>query len=410
MRFSRLSLERYGRFDNCELKFRSGSPDLHVIYGGNEAGKTTSLAAVSDLLFGFPARSPYNFLFDYSLLRVGAVIEDVGTTLACRRKKGTGGTLIDISDAVIDETPLRAMLKGQTRDTFGLSFSLNQDALRSGGRAMVEAKNDVGRTLFAAGSGLTGIADELRRLESEADAIWGPTTKGSRTFAQALRTYSESTKTVREQALKPKAWSDAKTANERTRSALTAARRERDRIQSELSGAERLRRLAPVVRQRAGQLASLEAFDVVDVGRQREDAAETLISEAEEAARQIAIAEQLQRDLADRRARISADAEVLVEAEEIDRLVGESGADAKAARDLVALEQERIAATANVGRLRTEAGVNADAIPQRSAAAKLRDLARRHGEQQVASEQLTESAEAIDARRRRAQNILVVSL
>ena len=110
MRFSRLSLERYGRFEDCELDFRSGSPDLHVIYGENEAGKTTSLAAVSDLLFGFPVRSPYNFMFDYSLLRVGAVLEDGDTTLACRRKKGTSGTLLDADDAAIEESPLTAML------------------------------------------------------------------------------------------------------------------------------------------------------------------------------------------------------------------------------------------------------------------------------------------------------------
>jgi uncharacterized protein YhaN len=88
MRFSRLSLERYGHFKDCELIFRSGSPDLHIIYGANEAGKTTSLAAVSDLLFGFPQRSPYNFVYDYSLLRVGAALEEDGRTLVCRRKKG----------------------------------------------------------------------------------------------------------------------------------------------------------------------------------------------------------------------------------------------------------------------------------------------------------------------------------
>src|SRR3546814_10119871 len=135
----------------------------------SDLGKTTSLAAVSDLLFGFPVRSPYNFLFDYSLLRVGAVLEDGGTTLACRRKKGTSGTLLGADDVPIDEAPLAAMLRGQTRDTFGLSFSLHQETLRSGGKAMVEAKNDVGRTLFAAGSGLTGVSDELRRLETEAE-------------------------------------------------------------------------------------------------------------------------------------------------------------------------------------------------------------------------------------------------
>ena len=59
MRFVTLALERYGHFDDCTLTFRSGEPDLHVVYGANEAGKTTSMAAVSDLLFGFPGRSPY---------------------------------------------------------------------------------------------------------------------------------------------------------------------------------------------------------------------------------------------------------------------------------------------------------------------------------------------------------------
>lgn len=407
MRFSSLSLERYGRFQDCELRFRSGSPDLHVIYGANEAGKTTSLAAVSDLLFGFPARSPYNFLFDYSLLRVGAEIEDGGALLSCRRKKGTSNTLLDASDVAIDEVPLRLMLKGQTRETFSLSFSLNQEALRSGGRAMVEAKNDVGRTLFAAGSGLTGVADALKALEAEADGIWGPTSKGSRTFTQALRTYTEATKTVRDDALKPKAWSDARKASEQARDVLAKARRDRDDVQTELSGAERARRLAPVVRQRAEQMNSLEDFaNVADIGRAREDAAEALISEAEEAVRLMTAAGLLQQDIADRRAKISADEQVLSAAEEIDRLVADSGADAKAARDLVGLEQERIAAAQNVKRLRIEAGVNAAVTLDRSLAVRLRDLARRHGEHQAATDQMSESWEAIELRRKRAQNVL----
>ena len=47
MRFVSIALERYGHFDDCTLSFRSGETDLHVIYGANEAGKTTSMAAVS---------------------------------------------------------------------------------------------------------------------------------------------------------------------------------------------------------------------------------------------------------------------------------------------------------------------------------------------------------------------------
>lgn len=403
MRFSRLSLERYGRFQDCEIDFRSGQPDLHLIYGPNEAGKTTSLSAVSDLLFGFPTRSPFNFLFDYSLLRVGAVLEDDGTTLACRRKKGANGTLLDESDITIDEAPLAAMLKGQTRETFGLSFSLDQDALRAGGHAMVEARNDVGRTLFAAGSGLTRVADELKRLEAEADAIWGPTTKKSRTFTQAQRQFADAAKVVRDEGLKPKAWSDAKAATERTREALDAARMVRNDIQDELRSAERVRRLAPLVSRRQEQLDKLGSFDgTVDLGRPREDAVENLIRDANEALGKNLAAKQLRADVAERLAKVSPDPEVLAEADLIDRLVAEAGAELKASRDLASLQAEHAEARASVRRLRAEAGANADAAPPRDVAARLRELSSTHGELTVASRQIFQSREGVEDRRRRA--------
>lgn len=403
MRFSRLSLERYGRFEDCVLDFRSGSPDLHVVYGANEAGKTTSLAAVSDLMFGFPARSPYNFLFDYSLLRVGAVLEDGATTLAIRRKKGTIGTLLDADDAPIDEAPLKSMLRGQTRDTFCLSFSLDQNALRAGGRAMVEARNDVGRTLFAAGSGLTGVSDHLRRLEAEADAIWGPTNRSSRTFAIAQRQLAESMRSVRDEALKPKAWSDALAATKRTRERLDAARLDRDVLQAESRSAERIRRLAPLVRRRADQIAALAPHqDGADLGQAREELAEGLIRQADEAARAIATAERLRADVADRRTRVEIDPDVLGFADEIDRLVAEAGAETKAKHDLVGLQAELADAAAIVRRLRTEAGRNADATPDRELSSRLRALGREDAEHRLALRRIAEDRQRVAERRDRA--------
>ena len=49
MRINRLDLLRYGRFTNVSLPFPKENSDLHVIFGPNEAGKSTSLAAVEDL-------------------------------------------------------------------------------------------------------------------------------------------------------------------------------------------------------------------------------------------------------------------------------------------------------------------------------------------------------------------------
>ncbi len=401
MRFSSLSLERYGCFEGCQLNFRPGVPDLHIIYGANEAGKTTSLAAVSDLLFGFPQRSPYNFLFDYALLRVGAVLEDGGRTLECRRKKGTSGTLLDAQDAIIDEAPLRVMLKGQTRETFGLSFSLDQDALRSGGKAMVEARNDLGRTLFAAGSGLTGISDELRKLEAEADAIWGPQAAARRSFTQAERDLTESMRIVRNTVLKPKTWSDAKAAMESAEAVLDKARGERDKVQAELGAAERIRRLAPLVRRRDEQLEQLQTHgDVLDIGKAREDSAEAIILDADAAQRAKAAAEQLLHDLGDRKAKVVADPGVLAEADEIDDLVSGSGAGEKAARDVVRLEAEHAAAEKTIQDLRAEAGPNADAAPTRVIATRLRDLAQKHAETTAAKAQIEESRTELEERRR----------
>ncbi len=406
MRFARLSLERYGRFSDCTLDFRPGQPDLHIVYGANEAGKTTSLAAVSDLLFGFKTRSPYNFLYDYTLLRVGAVLEEDGESFACRRKKGTAGTLLDDRDAAIDEAPLLRMLKGQTRETFGLSFGLDQTALRSGGRAMVEAKNDLGRTLFAAGSGLTGVTETLKALEGEADRIWGPGTKASRSVAQAQRRLADAQRAIRDDALKPKAWADAKATADRAREALEALQAQRAAVRADLRAAERVRRIAPLVRQRASPVGALHTHaDTVDLGRAREDVAIRLIAEVADATRARSEALHLSAEVEERRGRVTADPRVLAEVDGIDALLAEAGAEAKAGRDMVGLRDERATAVAQVARLRAEAGGNADAAPERDTAERLRDLARIHGDLLASGREIAEQREAIDARRARARPV-----
>ena len=71
MRFERLALAPYGRFENREILFRPDAA-LHVLFGPNEAGKTTTLSAIADLLFGFEARTDYGFAHGMPNLRVGA--------------------------------------------------------------------------------------------------------------------------------------------------------------------------------------------------------------------------------------------------------------------------------------------------------------------------------------------------
>jgi len=401
MRFATLALDRYGHLADCELSFRTGTPDLHVVYGANEAGKTTAMAAVSDLLFGFPPRSPYNFVYDYSLLRVGAVLEDEGRTLACRRKKGTNGTLLGPDEQPLDEGTLLAMLRGQTRETFNLSFSLDQEGLRAGGRAMVQARNDLGRALFAAGSGLTGVSDELSRLEGEADAIWGPRASAKRSFTVAQRDLETQTRVMREQSLKPKTWIDARNAVAAAQTKLLDAQRQRDEVLAEVSRAERIRRIAPSARLRSDHLVSLAGHaGTVDITPVREETAGTAITEAERATRAKVTAMNLAVEATSQLEALTSDPAILAQAEYIDELVTNSGAVAKARRDMVRLEGDQAAAAGLIKKLRDEAGAGAANPPTRIVSAKLREMALAHIQDASALSQIEESEHELAQRRR----------
>ena len=73
MKLLRLDLTAYGVFTNRSIVL-DPSKSFHLIYGLNEAGKSTALHAVHDLFFGIPGQTSYNFRHDYKQLRIGGCI------------------------------------------------------------------------------------------------------------------------------------------------------------------------------------------------------------------------------------------------------------------------------------------------------------------------------------------------
>ncbi len=73
MRIARLILGRYGHLSDMELEFPR-EHGLHIVLGGNEAGKSTALAAMGDCLFGFPHRTHFDFLHRARDLRIGIAL------------------------------------------------------------------------------------------------------------------------------------------------------------------------------------------------------------------------------------------------------------------------------------------------------------------------------------------------
>ncbi|PBB29606.1 AAA family ATPase [Mesorhizobium sp. WSM3882] len=174
MRLRRLALTRYGKFTDKAIDFGEkpvSGPDLHIVFGLNEAGKSTALSAYLDLLFGIEERSRYNFLHDYSSMRIGGLLEFEGQTLAVSRTKSRSNSLHDAEGRPLSEIAISAHLAGLCRDAYSSMFSLDDETLEAGGKAILESRGDLGKLLFTASAGLGHASDVLAALEIEADGL-----------------------------------------------------------------------------------------------------------------------------------------------------------------------------------------------------------------------------------------------
>lgn len=261
MRIRELQLIKYGRFDGCTLNFAPTACDLHLVLGPNEAGKSTVLAAVCDLLFSFPHRTQYDFRYDRQLLRVGATLEDATGSQVIRRRKGNSQTLLGADDQPISEAGLAALLRGQTRESFERMFGLNQMGLRQGGAAMLAAQDDIGQAIFAAGSGMVQISKVCQALDDEAKAIWvGRGPGASKRFNAAATAYNEAKAQLRDVEVRASRWSQARRALDDAEAVLDASRSERSEAGLRLRTVERKRRVLSSVARRALIESGLEAL------------------------------------------------------------------------------------------------------------------------------------------------------
>ncbi|MER8824226.1 AAA family ATPase [Mesorhizobium sp. M0991] len=175
MRLRRLDLIRYGKFTNSTIDFGpkpESGPDLHIAFGLNEAGKSTALSAYLDLLFGIEERSRYNFLHEYSAMRIGGVLELAGSQHTFTRTKQRTNSLLNATGQPVSDVAITAHLAGLSRDAYTTMFSLDDETLEAGGKSILESRGDLGKLLFTASAGLGNASDTLNTLEAEADALY----------------------------------------------------------------------------------------------------------------------------------------------------------------------------------------------------------------------------------------------
>lgn len=188
MRFSALHLTRFGCFTNESIDFGgvSDAPDFHIVYGDNEAGKSTLRDAITSFLFGIPARTEYNFIHDYKALQIGAELDTSAGPLSAVRVKANRDSLRSPESAVLSEDSLKREMLGLAETDFINLFSLDLQSLLDGGADILQAKGDLGALLFAGASGLSSVTSTLERAHEQAKGFFKPRATSTE-LAQSLK-------------------------------------------------------------------------------------------------------------------------------------------------------------------------------------------------------------------------------
>lgn len=342
MQICELGLVAFGPFSDRLLDFSQTGGGLHIVYGPNEAGKSSSLRGLKALLFGIPSRTTDNFLHENRNLRIaGKLRNSNGQVLAMVRRKGNRNTLLTPDGNRLDDDALNPYLHGVGAEIFEMLFGIDHEALVQGGREILEQKGEVGQALFSASMGSAALHGVLASLEEEADGLFRP--RGStQKINIALKEHARLQKDIRERSLSSREWGEARGALDRIYKELAQVQDELVRCKAERHRLRRISRAMPRIAARRELVERLVALGSVvvlpgDFGKRRE-AATVALEKAQAMANSasahlVSLQEQIEKILVNR--------DVLEYGERIDALHTRLGGYRKAMQDRPHLEAQR---------------------------------------------------------------------
>lgn len=251
MKIRKLFLQAFGPFTQTTLDFTGGA-GLHVIYGPNEAGKSSALRAMADLRYGIHPRSKDDFVHPFSDMLVAGCFENgTGQPIGLARRKGNKDTLLladpetgaPIVGSQIASDVLLALTGGVERAQFDTMYGLDSEHLRRGGQMLIQGEGELGAALFEASTGAAGIKAMLATLSADAKRYYAPRGQ-SPVLNDAARELDDAKQRYKKAITRPEQWK-----------VLERARKE---AQEQLAA---LRAQLAAQRQRVGQLSELRAVE-----------------------------------------------------------------------------------------------------------------------------------------------------
>ncbi len=273
MKLLELNLQAFGHFSDCRIDLSHGEPGLHLIYGPNEAGKSSALLAINYLLYGFPTQTPVDFKFPYKSLRIGGRLRNNNNSDLhfVRRKANQKSLRCGNDQEVIEDDALVPFLGDVDRGLFTTMFGINHERLRSGGEEIAQGSGRIGEMLFAAGAGVVDLQNLQNSLQSQMEGLLKGTGR-SGTIHAGIQEYLLNRKAVDEALVGVDAWNRIEEELRNCRQQKRELDQQLAEGQRELERLQRIKQAGASIARWKGRQASLA--DIADAPHLSDDFAQ----------------------------------------------------------------------------------------------------------------------------------------
>ncbi len=261
MRFRTLDIPAFGPFTGFAADYGDGKPDFHLVFGPNEAGKSSLLRAIAALLYGIPNRSVDNFRHDYADLALSAEIESRdGSRLSFTRAKGRKNTIRGADGIALDDNILAPFLGGVDEQYFSRVFGLDSDELQKGADSLLSRDGDLGQALLATGTGGTLVQQTLDQFVLRSEQYYKGRAYRDVRIRPAVKEFKEHQRAMRDNTIATRQWQQLEQQLSEKQKAVKSLDNECGDLERELDWIVRCQDALPTVAQLNAKTAQIAAL------------------------------------------------------------------------------------------------------------------------------------------------------